>query len=308
MWEELGIPATSDEFVVRRAYAARLKSLDIDREPAAFMRLRQAYEQALEDACPEARDPEQDTWQCCDGDCDASPAGTDDRTAEAPEPVPAPLGHNVREADRRVPYAALAQFRAEFYDLVNAGDTKAAVAALASALANGIVPLGAEAEYLRAAAVCARTDMALAPDMLIEIARMFGGGAARFNDPLSEFAREFHEKAEAMRWLARVEQDSARGDRLFGLWARYARRRTRVARAILDIANTNLLSSDLPELRAEVDNARRYAPWLAGKIVPEPLEAKRAMLESTLRGHEILAIVVGAIMYVLLGLWYLMSS
>jgi hypothetical protein len=40
MWEELGIPATSDEFVVRRAYAARLKSLDIDREPAAFMRLR----------------------------------------------------------------------------------------------------------------------------------------------------------------------------------------------------------------------------------------------------------------------------
>ena len=89
---------------------------------------------------------------------------------------------------------------------------------------------------------------------------------------------------------------------------RYARRRTRVARAILDIANTNLLSSDLPELRAEVDNARRYAPWLAGKIVPEPLEAKRAMLESTLRGHEILAIVVGAIMSVLLGLWYLLMS
>ena len=206
------------------------------------------------------------------------------------------------------PYAALAQFRAEFYDLVNAGDTKAAVAALANALANGIVPLGAEAEYLRAAAVCARTDMALVPDMLIEIARMFGGGAARFNDPLSEFARESHEKAEAMRWLARVERDSARGDRLFGLWARYARRRTRVARAILDIANTNLLSSDLPELRAEVDNARRYAPWLAGKIVPEPLEAKRAMLESTLRGHEILAIVVAAIMSVLLGLWYLLMS
>jgi len=47
MWDELGIDPCDDPKAVRRAYAARLKKLDIDRDPAVFVRLREAYEWAL---------------------------------------------------------------------------------------------------------------------------------------------------------------------------------------------------------------------------------------------------------------------
>src|SRR6516162_5965225 len=48
MWDELGIAPCEDPKAIRRAYAARLKLLDPDREPDAFARLRQAYERALD--------------------------------------------------------------------------------------------------------------------------------------------------------------------------------------------------------------------------------------------------------------------
>ncbi len=47
MWGELGIEPTADATVIRRAYAQRLRAIDPDRDPAAFQRLREAYEAAL---------------------------------------------------------------------------------------------------------------------------------------------------------------------------------------------------------------------------------------------------------------------
>ena len=47
MWDELGIAPCDDPKAIRRAYAARLKALDPDRDPAGFARLRQAFEWAL---------------------------------------------------------------------------------------------------------------------------------------------------------------------------------------------------------------------------------------------------------------------
>jgi curved DNA-binding protein CbpA len=55
MWDELGIPPCHDQKTIRRAYAARLKKLDPDREPAAFARLRHAFEQALHEAARRCR-------------------------------------------------------------------------------------------------------------------------------------------------------------------------------------------------------------------------------------------------------------
>lgn len=47
MWNTLGIDPTDDTRQVRAAYARQLRSIDPERDPAAFIALRQAYEQAL---------------------------------------------------------------------------------------------------------------------------------------------------------------------------------------------------------------------------------------------------------------------
>ena len=62
VWTELDIAPTQDPRLIRRAYAARLKSFDPDAEPERFQRLRQAYEAALRQAGrparPDARSPD----------------------------------------------------------------------------------------------------------------------------------------------------------------------------------------------------------------------------------------------------------
>lgn len=57
-WGDLGIPPTRDRQAIRAAYAARLKRLDIRAEPAAFQRLRSAYEAALVSGQPAPPPPE----------------------------------------------------------------------------------------------------------------------------------------------------------------------------------------------------------------------------------------------------------
>jgi hypothetical protein len=56
MWDELGIAPCDDPKAIRRAYAGRLKTLEPDRDPEAFARLRHAFEQALS-AAGRGRDP-----------------------------------------------------------------------------------------------------------------------------------------------------------------------------------------------------------------------------------------------------------
>lgn len=43
IWTTLGIARTHDETAIRRAYSARLKTIDVDADPAAFMALRDAF-------------------------------------------------------------------------------------------------------------------------------------------------------------------------------------------------------------------------------------------------------------------------
>lgn len=84
-WAELGIAATADPKVIRRAYSTRLKQIDPERDAAAFIRLREAYDEARYLAAEQAFAAE-------DGAPDPAqePIGIGQVPAAAPAQEPAP--------------------------------------------------------------------------------------------------------------------------------------------------------------------------------------------------------------------------
>lgn len=46
-WETLGLEPTSDKKKVKQAYAAKLKTIDVDQEPLAFQKLKEAFDSAI---------------------------------------------------------------------------------------------------------------------------------------------------------------------------------------------------------------------------------------------------------------------
>jgi hypothetical protein len=142
MWDVLAIAPTNDPKVIRRAYAARLKQIDPDRDRETFARLRQALEWALACAKParppgfEPADDPQRT-EAADLATASAPRGHPHRFAAAPLPAsgasPAP-----GTADRARERALLLDLEAA----LRAKDTHAAVRLFVRAAASGALRLG----------------------------------------------------------------------------------------------------------------------------------------------------------------------
>ena len=92
-WDVLGVEPTTDQSAIRRAYAARLKTIDADRDPAAFIKLREAFEQARNEATwadldeDDAQEPLEPVALAAEATLAARPP---ERTPPPPEPEPAP--------------------------------------------------------------------------------------------------------------------------------------------------------------------------------------------------------------------------
>jgi hypothetical protein len=63
IWDLLGIERTTDEKAIKRAYAQKLKIYHPEDDPEGFLRLRSAYQQALEDAKWPEETADEETWR-----------------------------------------------------------------------------------------------------------------------------------------------------------------------------------------------------------------------------------------------------
>jgi hypothetical protein len=158
MWEKLGITPTNDAQQIRRAYANRLKSIDGDRDGAAFMRLRQAFEAALawaeRDKSNLLRAPERIASEESPPHERAATATAQDTAAAVSEEHGAETG------------AALADCRRA----IAAGNAEAGFRLLQAAFAQGLIPLAADSEVFAALMAVAVADRSLPAERFAEMA------------------------------------------------------------------------------------------------------------------------------------------
>ncbi|HKD31661.1 MAG TPA: hypothetical protein VKC66_37875, partial [Xanthobacteraceae bacterium] len=178
MWEELGIVPTGDPKAIRRAYAGRLRSLDPDQDPAAFQRLRQAFEAALSQADRPARAAPQTTRE---------PRLNPPTPKSDSEPTPPPRviapSHHRTSGENRSPliddkHTRIvmddAQRRAVFQacrSALAAGDVETAFARLMDGWAQGLVPIAEEDDIVAEVMAAAVDDRTLPAERFQFMAR-----------------------------------------------------------------------------------------------------------------------------------------
>lgn len=218
MWNELGIAATKDVKAIRRAYAGRLKAMNPDADPAAFQRLRHAYDWALHMAALPDYDEDDETY---DDDAEDGPdihvlsdeeaavlRGAFDPSlfADQASPEPAPRPGDPDDLAR-----ALA--RQEIDAALAAGDTSGAVERFTRAFATGLIGID-ERDYALAHLMPAVVaDRTIPPaDYLALLHRIGWDEVPRAHEYFSATRRDAAGRGEAERWYIDLEKSAARSN------------------------------------------------------------------------------------------------
>jgi hypothetical protein len=189
MWDELGIVPTDDQRIIRRAYAARLKRIDPDRDRDAFGRLRRAFEGALAHATRASPQPVERPRPAPPRD--KEPCGDNRPVANVVVPQPGQIPRDTEILPPSEPVApdvhasppaaafvsATARERALLIGLEAAlqrRDAAEATKLYYPASATGALPLGEAERMLARVFAVALEEPALERDAFRDLARCFG--------------------------------------------------------------------------------------------------------------------------------------
>jgi hypothetical protein len=307
--DELGIAPCNDAKTIRRAYAARLKKLDPDREPAAFARLRDAFERALTEAARGADrrsvadsetttaaahedDPAEDgatggSQTPADDDESAHSPAEDVEPAEDAEPAedppeeafqpnfqtwaPTPDHDEVR--DRALLIALDGALRR--------CDGNEAVELYYRAAATGALSLEGGSEVVAQVLDVAVDDLSLSPAAFRHLARTVGLDTPQSRAPVSANLRQrVLARLAAEDWYDDVVAQAQRKWRK----GRPARRRAKLARLLLGrIGRYWHPRVDKDALKSWLDQYHSHKAWLGERIDPAWIRT----LEGRLRRREI---------------------
>ncbi len=276
MWDELGIAPSADPKVIRRAYAVRLKALDPDREPAAFARLRDAYERALEASPTGATELSAPASAANGADTSAEPARTAaaERAAPAEEPSAYQrLSPNDQEDIRD--RALLLALDAALRD----GNAAEAIALYYRAAATGALPLAGTTDLGGRLLAVALDDTKLDPAAFRHLLRIIGVDASRTRAPVNpELRRRAFARLAADDWYEELLAKAAGRAR-----GKAARAQRKIALLLLGrIGRYVNPDIDPIALRSWLTQYYAHATWLSARIDPRWI----ARLEGRLRRKQ----------------------
>ena len=320
MWDELGIAPCADRKAIRRAYAARLKKLDPDRDPDAFARLRDAFECALRDAGDDDSRQSPDAPPPASADRDADPV--EDDTQAAVEPVAEP-DRGPPDATRSSAAPAESVQTPDLQPLLPPVDRddirdRALLTALEAALrrrdgnaatvlyyraaATGALSLESAPDAMERVLAVAVDDLTLAADTFRNLVRIAGLEKPRSRAQAaaeSELHRRVLARLQALDWydhlLATAKQRKGRA----------ARRQAKIARLILrQIGRYRQPRVDKIALRSWIDQYKTHAAWLEDRIDPSWME----VVDKRLRRRElfwttIYTLLIGALLIQFVVVW-----
>jgi hypothetical protein len=272
MWEELGIAPCDDPKAIRRAYAARLKKLNPDRDPEGFARLREALEWALAhgaDAQQSASDSSADVDLATaedDAEPDIETSSTDSGTHADDESNddPAPQKASPTRFDPPVPDQD-ARDRALLIALDTAlrqRDAKEAITLYYRAAATGALSLVDAPDELERVLAVAVEDRKLDAATFQRLARTAGFGAPRAHvRPASAVLERVQARLAAQNWYEELLAAAAQRR------GRVTRRRAKIARYLLGrIGHYGHPRVDRDALKTWLTQYRLHQTWLDDRI------------------------------------------
>ena len=263
MWQVLGIAPTTNTNAVRRAYVAKLRAIDVEREPAAFIRLREAYEGAF--AASASGEIDDDTE-------------TDDNLAEPPEETMlaeetvdvVPMREATLPEPRPLPLPPAPPVDIEFDedpewaidDALEGGSVAAAWQVFEHAMATGAISLREQVTLTRKLVAAALDDTGAGSAATFRtIIATVGASKSGRNDELADYRERITARLQAEEWLDQLDQKAKK--RAFGAH----RYNILAARVLLGTKpkyrRSHAMLNALQQLLVEY---RRHGQFLAGRF------------------------------------------